>query len=41
MAERLAAIVAQNFSRRPPDLRVLDLRRHADPQWFQHPQMLG
>ena len=26
---------------RPADLRLLDLRRHADPQWFQHQQMLG
>jgi amylosucrase len=36
MANRLVEIAAQNFQQRPADLR-----RHADPQWFQHPQMLG
>ena len=41
MANRLVEIAAQNFRRRPADLRLLDLRRHADPQWFQHQQMLG
>ena len=41
MAYRLVQIAAQNFRRRPADLRLLDLRRHADPQWFQHQQMLG
>jgi amylosucrase len=41
MAHRLVAIAAENFKRRPAELRLLDLRRHADPNWFQHPQMLG
>ncbi|MCW2810517.1 MAG: ams [Friedmanniella sp.] len=41
MARRLAMIAAENFRQRPADLRLLDLRRHADPQWFQHQQMLG
>ena len=41
MANRLVEIAAQNFQRRPADLRLLDLRRHADPQWYQHQQMLG
>ncbi|MET0693772.1 MAG: amylosucrase [Propionibacteriaceae bacterium] len=41
MAERLVGIAAKNFRERPADLRLLDLRRHADPQWFQHQQMLG
>jgi amylosucrase len=41
MADRLVEITAQNFRQRPEDLRLLDLRRHADPQWFQHPRMLG
>ena len=41
MAERLVTIAAQSFADRPTDLRLLDLRRHADPQWFQHQQMLG
>jgi amylosucrase len=41
MAERAAEIAARNFRQRPEDLRLLDLRRHADPQWYQHPRMLG
>jgi amylosucrase len=41
MANRLVEIAAQNFRQRPHDLRLLDLQRHADPQWFQHPRMLG
>ena len=41
MAHRLVGIAANNFRQRSADLRLLDLRRHADPQWFQHPQMLG
>lgn len=41
MAHRLVRIAAENFRQRPADLRLLDLRRHADPQWFQHPRMLG
>ena len=41
MANRLVEIAARNFRDRPIDLRLLDLRRHADPHWFQHQQMLG
>jgi len=41
MANRLVEIAAKNFQQRPADLRLLDLRRHADPQWYQHQQMLG
>ena len=41
MAHRLVEIAADRFSQRPVDLRLLDLRRHADPQWFSHQQMLG
>ena len=41
MAHRLVEIAARNFRERPADLRLLDLRRHADPSWFQHQQMLG
>ena len=41
MAERAGEIAARNFRQRPEDLRLLDLRRHADPQWHQHPRMLG
>jgi len=41
MAERLVDIAARNFKERSPELRLLDLRRHADPQWFQSQEMLG
>ncbi len=41
MAYRLVEIAAQNFRQRPAELRLLDLRRHADPEWFQHQQMIG
>ena len=41
MANQLVEIAARNFQQRPADLRLLDLRRHADPQWYQHQQMLG
>ena len=41
MANRLVEIAAANFCERSAELRLLDLRRHADPQWFQHPRMLG
>ena len=41
MAERCVEIAANSFRQRSTDLRLLDLRRHADPQWFQHPRMIG
>jgi amylosucrase len=41
MARRLVFIAAENFRQRPADLRLLDLRRHADPQWFSSQRMLG
>ena len=41
MAGRAAEIAAANFRQRPEELRLLDLRRHADPHWHQHPRMLG
>ncbi|MFL6065077.1 MAG: amylosucrase [Friedmanniella sp.] len=41
MARRLVMIAAENFRQRPADLRLLDLRRHADPQWFSSQRMLG
>ena len=28
-------------SQRPAELRLLDLRRHVEPDWFQSPRMLG
>src|SRR3954447_15497164 len=41
MARRLVMIAAENFRQRSADLRLLDLRRHADPQWFSSQRMLG
>ena len=41
MANRLVEIAAASFRRRPAELRLLDLQRHADPQWFGHQSMLG
>src|SRR3954452_1945602 len=41
MARRLALIAPQTSRQRPADLRLLDLRRHADPQWFSSPRMVG
>ena len=41
MAYHCVEIAAQNFRERSTELRLLDLRRHADPHWFQHQQMLG
>ncbi len=41
MAQRLVRIAAENFRQRPAELRLLDLRRHADPQWFSHQQTVG
>jgi amylosucrase len=41
MARRLVVIAAENFRQRPAELRLLDLRRHADPQWFSSPRMVG
>jgi hypothetical protein len=44
-AERTAAAAVATavarFAERPADLRLLDLRRLAAPDWFQHPRMLG
>jgi len=41
MSRRLVLIAVEAFRRRPAELRLLDLRRHADPQWFSSPRMLG
>lgn len=38
---RFVEIVAHAYARRPPDLRFLDLRRQAEPDWFQLPSMVG
>lgn len=40
-AARLLRIVAEGYAQRPPELRILDLRRQGEPDWFQQPGMLG
>jgi amylosucrase len=39
--ERFLSIVARGYANRPAELRLLDLRRQAQPDWFQQPTMLG
>ena len=41
LAARVAALAVEGFRARPADLRLLDLERHVDPDWFQSPRMLG
>lgn len=41
LAGRCLALAVEAFRRRPADLRLLDLRRHVEPDWFQSPRMLG
>jgi amylosucrase len=41
LAERVVQIGLDGFLVRPADLRLLDLRRHVEPDWFQSPRMLG
>jgi len=38
---RLLAVVAAGYAVRPAGLRLLDMRRQAQPDWFQQPDMLG
>jgi amylosucrase len=38
---RLLAIVAAGYAARPAELRLLDIRRQGQPDWFQQPHMLG
>lgn len=40
-ATRLLEIVARGYAQRPPELRLLDLRRQGEPDWFQKTDMLG
>ena len=40
-AGHLLEIVARGYAARPPDLRLLDLRRQSEPDWFQKPDMVG
>ncbi|MDX1654399.1 MAG: alpha-amylase family protein, partial [Candidatus Competibacteraceae bacterium] len=39
--EELLAVVAQGYKQRPEELRLLDLRRQGEPDWFQQPKMMG
>jgi amylosucrase len=38
---RLLKIVACGYANRSPDLRLLDLRRQSQPDWFQQPDRVG
>ncbi len=40
-AGRLLEIVARGYAVRPQELRLMDLRRQGEPDWFQQPDMLG
>ncbi|MEZ4519918.1 MAG: hypothetical protein R3C44_24830 [Chloroflexota bacterium] len=40
-ATRLLEMVAQGYADRPSELRLLDLQRQSQPDWFQQPGMLG
>ena len=39
--EKLLGIVARAYASRSEELRLLDLRRVSEPDWFQQPNMLG
>ncbi len=39
--ENLLGIVAQAYASRPEELRLLDLRRVDEPDWFQQSRMMG
>ena len=39
--ENLLGIVARTYASRPEELRLLDLRRVSEPDWFQQPNMIG
>ena len=41
LAARVAGLAVAGFVARPSELRLLDLRRHVEPDWFQSPRMLG
>ncbi|MCW2621613.1 MAG: ams [Frankiales bacterium] len=41
VAARAAALALDGFRARPAELRLLDLRRLVQPDWFQSPGMLG
>lgn len=39
--EELLVSLGQNWFERPPGLKELDQRREANPDWYQHHQMIG
>ena len=39
--ENMLEIVARAYASRPEELRLLDLRRISEPDWFQQPGMIG
>jgi amylosucrase len=41
LAARVAELAVAGFRARPADLRLLDLQRHVEPDWFQSPRMVG
>ena len=41
LAARVAGVAVEAFVARPAELRLLDLQRHVDADWFQSPRMLG
>jgi amylosucrase len=41
LAVRVVGLAVDGFRARPKDLRLLDLRRHVEPDWFASPRMLG
>jgi len=41
IAARAVALATDGFRARPPELRLLDLERLVEPDWFANPRMLG
>ncbi|MFD1948853.1 alpha-amylase family protein [Nocardioides aestuarii] len=41
LVDRMVRIATEGYAARPADLRALDRRRLAAPDWFQRPTMLG
>ena len=41
LAARLVSLAARAFAERDPELARLDVERLLEPDWFQHPRLLG
>jgi amylosucrase len=41
LSAEVVELAARRFVERPPELRLLDLRRHVEPDWFEKPSALG